>query len=67
MRELNILEKGRKVGGVESLVLGEVGVEGRILVLRWDSNFGGEGYDERNVRVDGRLEEVLVGVDGLGY
>lgn len=49
------------------MALGEAGAEGKTLVSRWDSNPGGEGHDERNVRVDGRLEEVPVGADGLGH
>lgn len=32
-RKLNLLEKGRKVMGTDSLVLAEAGAEGRIVVL----------------------------------
>ena len=35
-RELNLLEKGRKVRAAESLVLVEAGAQQKIVVWRWD-------------------------------
>lgn len=35
-REFNLLEKGRRVTAVESLVVGEAGAEGRMWPSRWE-------------------------------